>query len=78
MPDRKLTAEETEKFKAESNLKHLNFSALHIHLNEKGEPSLYDLCIDELVAAIDALKRIVIRQGIEIRILKERRETHTK
>ena len=70
MPDRKLTMEETEFFKAEANLKRLNFSALRAHLNEKGEPSLYDLCIDELVAAIDALKQVVIQQGAEIKILK--------
>ena len=74
MPDRKLTMEEIKSLKTETNLNLNFFSALRAHLNEKGEPSLYDLCIDELIAAIDALKQVVIQQGAEIKILKRAEE----
>lgn len=69
MPDRPLTEEETRKFIQE----HVGdiFKGLKAFQEEKTKPTLHDLCIIELNAKAEGLKRIVIEQGREIIALKE-------
>ncbi len=71
MPDRELTEEETRKFVQEHVTGNI-FDALELFKEEKTKPSLHDLCLLELEAKIEGMKRIVIQQGREINILKER------
>ena len=71
MPDRELTEEETRKFVQE----HLSgdiFHALEAFQKEKTKPTLHDLCILELQAAIDGMKHFIIKQGREMKSLKKR------
>lgn len=73
MPDRPLTKEETRKFIQESATGNL-FQALATFKEERTKPSLHDLCILELSAALEGQRRIVIQLGREINALKERVE----
>lgn len=71
MPDRELTEEETRKFV----LEHISgdvFHALEAFQKEKTKPTLHDLCILELQAAVEGMKHFVIEQGRELNTLKER------
>ena len=70
MPDRELTEEETKRFVQE----HISgdvFHALEAFYKEKTKPTLHDLCILELSAAVKGIKIILIQQGREIKALKE-------
>lgn len=73
MPDRKLTSDELLKFIQEHKTGEL-FRALEVFMEENTEPSLHDLCISELKATTDALKKILISQGKEIRLLRKKLE----
>ncbi len=72
MPDRELTEEETRKFVREHTTGELFHALDVVFLEEKTKPSLYDLCILELHAAVKGLRQILIGQGREINVLKER------
>lgn len=71
MPDRELTESEITKFFNEVRTGKL-FNALKAHSEEKTKPSLHDLCISELSAQNAALKEIIIKQGIDIKLIKEK------
>lgn len=68
MTDRELTDEETDKFVHERR-GHV-FSAIQRFKEEKGKPSLHDLCILELIAITEGQKRILIEQGRELKRIK--------
>lgn len=70
MPDRMLTVKELFDFVHEEPDK--PFSALVVHQNENQKPTLYDLCIYELLAKIDGLAQIVIQQGRKIKELESK------
>jgi hypothetical protein len=70
MTDRQLSDKEKHSLLTEQFLGQKRFDALEIHLNQEGEPSLYDLMFDELNAKISGIREIVIEQGIEINKLK--------
>jgi len=72
MPDRELTPEELRIFVDELPFGKVSFSALKIHLDSTGKPSLYDICIDELAAKISGLTQIIINQGIELNKIKDK------
>lgn len=74
MPDRELTEEETRKL-VEEHISGDIFHALEAFGKEKSKPTLHDLCILELVAAVDGMKHFLIQQGREINNLKEHMKT---
>jgi len=75
MPDRKLTPQEMQRFLYEKTLGKLNFSALAATLEEKTEPSLHDLCINELVAITRVQTQQLINNGKDIARLTQTVET---
>jgi rRNA-processing protein FCF1 len=74
MPDRKLTPQEMQRFLYEKTLGKLNFSALAAILDEKTEPSLHDLCINELVAITRGQTQQLINNGSDIARLTKKVE----
>jgi hypothetical protein len=72
MPDRELTEEETKKLYYERHRGQLSFKALEAFLEERTKPTLHDLCIHELHAIVEAEKNVIIQQGAELNVLKER------
>ena len=72
MPDRELTKEEIQKFVNESAEGEIGFHALRTFMGEKTKPTLHDLCISELYAVAEGMRRIIIQQGRDIEALKER------
>ena len=71
-PDRELTEEEIRRFVNEASEGKLGFEALVAFLEEKTKPTLHDLCISELYAVAEAMRQIIIQQGREVEVLKER------
>jgi len=71
-PDRELTKEEIQKFVNEAAEGEIGFHALRTFMEEKTKPTLHDLCIDELYAVSEGMRRIIISQGRNIEALKER------
>jgi len=70
MPDRELTEEETKKFVHE----HVSgdiFHALEVFGKEKTKPTLHDLCLIEMEAAVEGMKHVVIQYGREVKALRE-------
>jgi len=70
MPDRELTEEETKKFVHE----HVSgdiFHALEVFGKEKTKPTLHDLCLIELEAAVEGMKHVMIEYGHEVKALRE-------
>lgn len=72
MPDRELTKEELQKFVNEAAEGEIGFNALKAFMEEKTKPTLHDLCITELYATAEGMRRIIIQQGRDIEALKER------
>jgi len=71
MPDRRLKPDELFKFVREHETGNL-FIALK-QLDEEGtEPSLHDLCLGELRATNEAYCNIIISQGRQINVLREK------
>lgn len=68
-PDRELTDEETKQLVKE-RATGTPFSGLEAHAREKTKPTLYDLCILELWAAVQGMEEILVKQGREIRALR--------
>lgn len=72
MPDRELKTEELQKFVDEAAEGEIGFKALEAFMEEKTKPTLHDLCISELYAVAEGQRRIIIQQGRDIKVLKER------
>ena len=70
MPDREMTPLETKHFITETRSGKA-FDALHIVYNANEKPSIHDLCILELMSALEAQKRIVVNQGVDIKALQD-------
>ena len=67
-----MTKEELQKFVNEATKGEIGFKALETFMKEKTKPTLHDLCITELYALAEGMRRIIIQQGRDIKALKER------
>jgi len=71
-PDRSLTVVELARFITEGEEGKVKFNALETHMEENTQPSLHDLCINELIAIVHGQRKILIHQGKRINLLEKR------